>query len=212
MPERYYGFLHENERELNLLSDCKDNYTWINLEGFISKADKHKVCKLHKSIYGLKQASRSWNIHKVLKRFHMEQSKKGLLPVRHGLHLSKNMCPKTPEEIQQMSKIPYASAIGSLMYAMVCTRPDISYAVSVTSRYQSNPGLDHWGAVKCILKYLRRTKDMFLVYGGTSELQVEAFTDSDFASDVDDRKSTSGYVFILNGGVVSWRSCKQSVT
>lgn len=274
-------------------------------EGFISKADKHKVCKLHKSIYGLKQASRSWNIRfdevvksfdfiqnmddqcvykkvsgssvvflilyvddiliigndigmlssvklwltksfsmkdlgeasyilgikiyrdrsqriiglsqslyidKVLKRFHMEQSKKGLLPVRHGLHLSKNMCPKTPEEIQQMSKIPYASAIGSLMYAMVCTRPDISYAVGITSRYQSNPGLDHWGAVKCILKYLRRTKDMFLVYGGTSELQVEAFTDSDFASDVDDRKSTSGYVFILNGGVVSWRSFKQSVT
>ncbi|CAL8999788.1 unnamed protein product [Prunus brigantina] len=55
----------------------------------------------------------------------MEQSKKGLLPIRHGLHLSKNMCPKTPEEIQQMSKIPYASGIGSLMYAMVCTRPDI---------------------------------------------------------------------------------------
>ncbi|CAL8169137.1 unnamed protein product [Prunus armeniaca] len=111
-----------------------------------------------------------------------------------------------------MSKIPYASAIGSLMYAMVCTRPDISYAVSIMSRYQSNPGLDNWGVVKCILKYLRRTKDMFLFYRGASELQVEAFTDSDFASDVDDRKSTSGYVFILNEGVVSWRSCKQSVT
>ncbi|CAL9011762.1 unnamed protein product [Prunus brigantina] len=67
--------------------------------------------------------SQSLYIDKVLKRFHMEQSKKGLLPVRHGLHLSKNMCPKTPEEIQQMSKIPYASGIGSLMYAMVCTRP-----------------------------------------------------------------------------------------
>lgn len=121
----------------------------------------------------------------------MEQSKKGL-PVRHGLHLSKNMCPKTLEEIQQMSKIPYASTIGSLMYAMVCTRPDISYVVSVTSRYQSNPGLDHWGAVKCILKYLRRTKDMFLIYEGTLKLQVEAFTDSNFASDVDDHKSTLG--------------------
>ncbi|CAL8993231.1 unnamed protein product, partial [Prunus brigantina] len=195
-------------------------------EGFISKADKHKVCKLHKSIYGLKQASRSWNIRfdEVVKSFDFIQNMDDqcvykkvsgssvVFLILHGLHLSKNMCPKTPEEIQQMSKIPYASAIGSLMYAMVCTRPDISYAVSVTSRYQSNPGLDHWGAVKCILKYLRRTKDMFLVYGGTSELQVEAFTDSDFASDVDDRKSTSGYVFILNGGVVSWRSCKQSVT
>ncbi|CAL8993347.1 unnamed protein product [Prunus brigantina] len=66
----------------------------------------------------------------------------------------------------------------------------------------------HWGAVKCILKYLRRTKDMFLVYGGTSSYKWKRLLDSDFASDVDDRKSTSGYVFILNGGVVSWRSCK----
>ncbi|BFG20503.1 hypothetical protein CerSpe_067770 [Prunus speciosa] len=111
-----------------------------------------------------------------------------------------------------MSRIPYASAIGSLMYAMLCSRPDISYAVSITSRYQSNPGSEHWAAVKCVLKYLRRTRDMFLVYGGTSELQMEAYTDSDFQSDVDDRKSTSRYVITLNDGAVSWRSCKQSTT
>ncbi|CAL8993208.1 unnamed protein product, partial [Prunus brigantina] len=92
------------------------------------------------------------------------------------------------------------------MYAMVCTRPDISYDVSITSRYQSNPGLDHWGAVKCILKYLRRTKDMFLVYGGTSELQVEAFTDSDFASDVDDRKSIGSSSDSLSDGSESEES------
>ncbi|KAM1650527.1 hypothetical protein EV1_003145 [Malus domestica] len=73
----------------------------------------------------------------------MEQSKKGLLPVRHGIHLSKSMEPKTHEEIRQMSAIPYASAIGSLMYAMICTRPYIAYAVSITSRYQSNPGSGH---------------------------------------------------------------------
>ncbi|KAM1094180.1 hypothetical protein ACFX2B_009092 [Malus domestica] len=68
-----------------------------------------------------------------------------------------------------MSAIPYASAIGSLMYAMICTRPDIVYAVSITSRYQSNPGSEHWVAVKMVLKYLRRTKDMFLVYEGATE-------------------------------------------
>ncbi|KAM1690668.1 hypothetical protein ACFXTN_029555 [Malus domestica] len=99
----------------------------------------------------------------------MEQSKKGFLPVRHGIHLSKAMEPKTPEEIRQMSCIPYASAIGSLMYAMICTRPNIAYAVSVTSRYQSNPGSEHWAAIKTVLKYLRRTKDMFLVYGGAAD-------------------------------------------
>ncbi|PKI32166.1 hypothetical protein CRG98_047443 [Punica granatum] len=79
------------------------------------------------------------------------------------------MSPKTPEEREKMAHVPYASAIGSLMYAMLCTRSDIAYAVSMTSRYQSNPGLDHWTAVKNILKYLRRTKDMVLVYGGAKE-------------------------------------------
>ena len=85
-----------------------------------------------------------------------------------------------------MNKIPYASAIGSLMYAMLCTRPDVAHAVSVSSRYQSNPGEEHWTAVKNIFKYLRRTKDLFLTYG-ESELKIEGFTDSDFQSDVDDR-------------------------
>ena len=141
----------------------------------------------------------------------MLDSKRGLLPFRHGVHLSKGMSPKTPEEIKQMAKVPYASAIGSLMYAMLCTRPDIAYAVSVTSRYQSNPGLEHWVAVKSIFKYLRRTKDLILTYG-ESNLQIDGFTDSDFQSDVDDRKSISGFVFICNGDAVSWKSSKQSIT
>ena len=68
----------------------------------------------------------------------MEDSKKGFLLLRHGIHLSKDMCPKTLEEIQRISRIPYASVIGSFMYAMLCSRPDISYAVSITSRYQSH--------------------------------------------------------------------------
>ena len=104
-------------------------------------------------------------IEKVLKRFSMKNSKRSLLPLTHSIHLSKKMCPDIPEEIRCMSKIPYASAIGSLMYAMLCTRPDIAHTVSVTSRYQSNPGEENWTSVKCILKYLRRTKDMFLVFG-----------------------------------------------
>ncbi|XP_031387187.1 secreted RxLR effector protein 161-like [Punica granatum] len=107
-----------------------------------------------------------------------------------------------------MAQVPYASAIGSLMYAILCTRPDIAYAISVTSRYQSNPGPDHWTTVKNILKYLRRTKDMVLVYGG-GELRLDGFTDSDFQSDVDDRKSISGYIFTCNGGAVIWKSSKQ---
>ena len=74
--------------------------------------------------------------------------------------------------------------------------------MSVTSRYQSNPGEEHWTSVKCILKYLRRTKDMFLVFGN-GELQIQGYTDSDFMSDIDDQKSISGSLFICNDGVVS---------
>ncbi|KAG8497202.1 hypothetical protein CXB51_008577 [Gossypium anomalum] len=138
-------------------------------------------------------------IDKVLKRFNMEQSKRGFLPMRHGISLSKEMCPST-----------YASAIGSIMYAMLCTRPDVSYALSMTSRYQVDPGEGHWTTVKNILKYLRRTKNTFLIYGGEEELSVKGYTDASFQTDKDDSRSQSGFVFCLNGGAVSWKSSKQS--
>ncbi|KAK1697754.1 hypothetical protein QYE76_014451, partial [Lolium multiflorum] len=85
---------------------------------------------------------------------------------------------KKEEERERMSQIPYASAVGSIMYDMLCTRPDIAHAVSLTSRYQSDPGMEHWTAVKNILKYLKRTKDMFLCYGGDQELVVTSYTDA----------------------------------
>ncbi|KAK8554827.1 hypothetical protein V6N13_118508 [Hibiscus sabdariffa] len=202
-------------------------------EGFVTPENAGKVCKLQRSIYGLKQASRSWNlrfneaiqefgfirnedepcvykkfsgsivsflilyvddiliigngiptlqsiktwlsscfsmkdlgeaayilgvkiyrdrsrrllglsqstyIDKVLKRFSMEESKRGFLLMRHGISLSKEMCPSMPQERERLSQIPYTSAIGSIMYAMICTRPDLLYALSMTSRYQANPG------------------------------------------------------------------------
>jgi hypothetical protein len=223
----------------------------IQPKGFVDPNNAGKVCKLQKSIYGLKQASRSWNIRfnqivkgfgflqneeeayvykkesgssvvflilyvdyilligndipmlesiktslknsfsmkhlreaayilgiriyrdisrrpigliqdtyidKVLKHFSMEQSKKGFLPMSHGIHLSKTQCPSTTDELDRMSKVPYASAIGSIMYSMISTRLDVSYALSATSKCQSDPGESHWIAVKNILKYFRRTK------------------------------------------------------
>ncbi|GJT92307.1 hypothetical protein Tco_1081152, partial [Tanacetum coccineum] len=99
-------------------------------------------------------------------RFKMENFKKGNLPLHHVIKISKDLCPKTNEELDKMSRVTYASAIGSIMYAMTCTRPDISFALSMVSRHQQNPGEGYWTTVKNILKYLRNTKDRFLVYGG----------------------------------------------
>ena len=161
-----------------------------------------------KRLIGLSQST---YLEKILKKFNMYDSKKGFLPMQPNTVLSKTQGPATAKEREEMSCIPYASAIGSIMYAMLCTRPDIAHAVSLTSRYQSDPGMGHWIAVKNILKYLRRTKDMVLSYGGDSELVVTSYTDASWNTDPDDSKSQSGYVFILNGAAVSWRSAKQSV-
>ncbi|KAL4017709.1 hypothetical protein IC575_021270 [Cucumis melo] len=219
-----------------LNGNLEESIYMVQPERFIQKGQEQKVCKLQKSIYGLKQASKSWNIRfdttiksygfeqnvdepcvykriikstvaflvlyvddilligndighltdikewlatqfqmkdlenaqyvlgiqivrnrknrtlamsqtsyidRMLSRYKMHNSKKGLLPYRYGIHLSKEQCPKTPQEVEDMSNIPYASTVGSLMYTMLCTRPDICYLVGIVSRYQSNLGCDH---------------------------------------------------------------------
>ena len=93
-------------------------------------------------------------------------------------------------------KIPYTSAVGSLMYAMVCTRPDIGYAVGVLSRFMSNPGKEHWNAVKWILQYLKGTLNMCLRFGSGKPV-LDGFTDSDMSVDVDTNRSTSGCYPVL---------------
>ena len=87
-------------------------------------------------------------INKVLKRFNTKNPKRGFLQMSQGIKLSKTQCLASKEEREHMSRIPYASVIGSIMYAMLYTRPDVTYALSITSRYQSDPGESHWIAVK----------------------------------------------------------------
>ncbi|GJV87096.1 retrotransposon protein, putative, ty1-copia subclass [Tanacetum coccineum] len=163
-----------------------------------------------KRLIGLNQSA---YIEKILKRFYMENSKRGTIPMQEKLKLSKSQGASTPAEKQRMQNIPYASAIGSIMYAVRCTRPDVAFAQNMTSRFQQNPGEEHWTAVKNILKYLRNTKDMFLVYGGNlkRQLRVSCYTDAGYLTDADNLKSQTGYVFVLNGGAVDWKSTKQSI-
>ncbi|XP_069149838.1 secreted RxLR effector protein 161-like [Solanum lycopersicum] len=122
-----------------------------------------------------------------------------------------HLCPKNYIEWEQIKDIPYASAVGSLMYAQVCIRRDISFFGGMLGRYQSNPGLDHWRAAKEVLRYLEGAKDYMLMYKWSDYLDVISYSDSDFAGSVDSRKSTSGYIFILDGGAISWRSDKQTL-
>nr|GEU47984.1 retrotransposon protein, putative, Ty1-copia subclass [Tanacetum cinerariifolium] len=149
---------------------------------------------------------------KILKRYKMDNSKRGHILMQERLDLNKTQGASTPKEVKRMQNVPYASRVGSIMYAVRCTRPDVAFAQNITSRFQQNPGECHWTAVKNILKYLRSTKDMFLVYGGKSEveLQVNCYCDVGFETNRDDTKSQTGYVFILNGGALDWKSSKQS--
>jgi hypothetical protein len=129
--------------------------------------------------------------------------------VGKGDSLSSEMCHKTPVEIESVARVPYANAIGSLMYAMLCTCPDICFAVRLVSRFQSNPGPVYWKAVKRILRYLCGTADYMLCYQGR-DLRLRGYSDADWAGDLDERKSTSGYTFLLGGGAITWCNKKQS--
>ena len=131
-----------------------------------------------KRMIGLTQST---YIDKVLNRFNMQNSKRGFLSMCHGISLSKTQCLTTQDERDRMSKIPYAYAIRSIMYAMLWTRPNVSYALSMTSRYQSDPDESHWTLVKNILKYFRRSKDTFLLYEGQEdELVVNGYINASF--------------------------------
>jgi len=127
-------------------------------------------------------------VEKVLKRFNMIGVKPVSVPYASHFRLSTDMSPKTDEEMDKMSSVPYSSAVGSIMYAMVCTRPDISHAVSVVSRYMACPGKEHWQAVKWILRYLKGTADMGLTFDKAKmNNSVVGYVDSDYAGDLDKR-------------------------
>ena len=123
-------------------------------------------------------------IEKVLERFNMDQAKVVSSPLATHFKLSTKQSPFTAKEMEDMSRVPYASAIGSLMYAMVCTRPDIAHAVGVVSHFLSNPGRKHWDAVKWIMRYLRGTFDLRLTFGNGKPVLV-GYTNSDMVGNVD---------------------------
>lgn len=125
-----------------------------------------------------------------------------------SIHLSTSQSPATTAEFTQMRDVPYHEAVGSLMYASLGTRPDISFAVQTVSRFSTKPGLIHWDAVKRIFRYLKGTKDLWLSYGH-AKIDLAGYADAD-GSMAEDRHAISGYAFIVHGGAVSWSGGKGS--
>lgn len=148
-------------------------------------------------------------IKSILKEFNMSTCHPIKTPMLAGAKLSKEMEPQTVDEREEMSHIPYREAVGKLLYLSQWTRPDISYAVSVVSKFNSNPGTAHWTAVKQILRYLKGTMDKKLVYHRSERKEIMGFCDSDWGGDVDDRRSYAGYAFKLGNSLISWSSKKQ---
>ncbi|XP_042041932.1 secreted RxLR effector protein 161-like [Salvia splendens] len=142
----------------------------------------------------------------------MYDAKHASLPLAAHFMLSKNLCPQSEYDINAMKKVPYANAIGSVMYLMVSTRPDIAYVVSCLSRYMSNHGPAHWEALKWLLRYLKHTAKYGLCYSKCEEgVKLAGYVDSNYANDRDKRKSTTSYILTVSRACISWKSQLQHI-
>ena len=151
-------------------------------------------------------------LKQVIQKFNMNDSKEVNVPLAGHFIFSTDQSPKTDQERAEMDKIPYAEAIGSMMYMMISTRPDIAYAVSVLSRYMANPGQEHWKGVKWLLRYLKGTSSVGLKFTKTgTKTSLEGFVDADYASNRDTRKSITSFCFLLNNCCISWKVQLQHV-
>jgi len=178
------GMLHEVKRFLSKNFDMID----------IGEASYVIGIKIHGDISrGVLGLSQEAYINKILERFRMKNCSPSVGPIVRGDKLEK----------EQMKNIPYASAIGSLMYAQVCTRPDIAYAVGMLRRYQSNPGIYHWKVAKKVIRYIQGTKEYNLTYRRSDDLEVIGYSNLDYVVCLDSRRSTSGYIFMLADGAMT---------
>ena len=138
----------------------------------------------------------------------MKDCKPVSTPINSGTKLTKEMSPKTEEEISEMKLVPYRSAVGSLIYLVTGTRPDIAVAVGEVAKYSNNPGRQHWMAVKRILRYLKETVN-FGIKCDPKSVDLVGYSDADWAGDLDTRRSTTRYLFKLGSVPICWKSKRQ---
>jgi hypothetical protein len=146
----------------------------------------------------------------ILQRFNMQECKPVKVHIAIGVKFFMDQCPKIQEEEEDMFRVPYVSAVGILMYGIICTRPNIAHAVDVLSTYMSKQGKNHWTIVKRVFRYLHGTTSYGLCYQGRLGLDkvvyIHGFVDTDWAGDMDHRRSKRRHVFNLFGGEISWMS------
>ncbi|KAL2498871.1 cysteine-rich RLK (RECEPTOR-like protein kinase) 8 [Abeliophyllum distichum] len=137
----------------------------------------------------------------------MSNAKPVSLPLANHFKLSNEQSLRTEEEIDRMNFVPYANTVGSIMYLIVCTRPNLAHAISILSKFMANPGETHWITMKWILRYLKGSGHLSLKFSKSDEeVILKGYTDSDFVGDLDKRRSTSSYGFTLCDGCISWKS------
>ena len=144
-------------------------------------------------------------VESIQKKFGMENSKPVSTPIDPSTKLT-----KTTDDEQSVDQQLYQSAIGSLLYLSGGTRPDITFSVSNLAKFSAKPYKQHWTAIKHVMRYLKGTINFGILYTKQESEDFVAYSDADWAGDLDDCKSTSGYLFKISGGAVSWRSKKQS--
>ena len=147
----------------------------------------------------------------IINQFNLGHVHPRNIPLPVGIVLDNNMSPKTDSEKNQMADKPYRPILGSVMWGQLATRPDLSFSVSLLSRFQANPGIEHWNALLHVIGYIKNTIDYGLTYSRDADLSPVAFVDADYGGCRDTRRSTSGYVFTMAGGAVSWSSKRQAM-
>src|SRR5579871_5782029 len=142
-------------------------------------------------------------ILKILKRFELQDSKPTRIPLETGIKLTKS------EDQESFDPLKYQSTVRSLMYVMVETRPDIAFAVATVSQFNSNPNIIHWKVVKRIFRYLKGIADFGITYGNT-KIKLEGYSDTDWGGNLDNRRSTTGYLFTYRSRATSWKGKQQT--
>jgi hypothetical protein len=146
----------------------------------------------------------------VISCFNLEHVPLRNTPLPVGIILDSNMSPKTESERQQMANKPYRPILGSVMWGQLATHPDLSFLVSLLSCFQANPRIEHWKVLMHVVGYVKNTVDYGLTYLRDRDISSTAFADADYGGCRDTHRSTSGYVFIMSGGPVTWSSKRQA--